>query len=89
MILPNHRKESLKIVEWIAENFKDRVILSLMRQYTPMPDVPKSIDRKLTSFEYDSVVNRALDLGLEKIFVQKLESSSKNFIPTFNGENVI
>ena len=89
LILPNHRKESLKIVEWIAENFKDRVILSLMRQYTPMPDVPKSIDRKLTSFEYDSVVNRALDLGLEKIFVQELESSSKNFIPTFNGENVI
>lgn len=89
LILPNRRRESLKIVDWIAENFRDRVILSLMRQYTPMPDVPKSISRRLTTFEYNSVVEHAIALGLKNIFVQEADSSSKTFIPTFNGENVV
>ena len=88
LILPNHRKESLKILDWLFENFQNKIFVSLMRQYVPMKNVPSVISRRLTTFEYDSVVEHAIKLGFENIFVQEKDSAKAEFIPVFDGTNI-
>ena len=61
------------------------VTLSLMRQYTPdfaNEDAPKNLKRRLTSFEYEDVLNFALSLGFDG-FSQGKESAKMDYTPSF------
>lgn len=91
LILPGKRKESMRILDWLRETFGDQVMLSLMGQYTPMYRAAeiKGIDRTLTTFEYESVVNHALDLGIIRCYVQERGAASEEFVPKFDGTGVI
>ena len=91
LILPGKRNESMKILDWLWERFGDRVLLSLMGQYTPMYRAAeaKGLDRKLTTFEYQSVVDHALDLGITNCYVQERGAASEEFVPKFDGTGVI
>ncbi|MBR1552982.1 MAG: radical SAM protein [Schwartzia sp.] len=91
LILPGKRRESMKILDWLWKNFGDRVLLSLMGQYTPMHDAAKvkGLDRRLTTFEYQSVVDHALDLGITRCYVQERGAASEEFVPKFDGTGVI
>ena len=91
LILPWQYKESMQIVEYLWKTYGDDIYLSLMNQYTPMHKAlnhPK-LKRKLTSFEYDKVVNYALDLGITKCFIQEGKTASEKFVPNFDGTNVL
>ena len=74
--------------KYIAENYGDKVYLSVMNQYTPpaylseMPEF-KDIARKVTKREYTEVVDFALSLGIENAFIQDGETASESFIPDF------
>ncbi len=82
LVLPGHRDDSIRIVEYIAEHFP-LAYVSIMSQYTPEFNVgPHELDRKVTSFEYNSVVDRAAELGL-KGFMQERSSASKIYTPEF------
>ncbi len=91
LILPGKRKESMKLLDWLWEKFGDRVLLSLMGQYTPMYRAAeiKGLNRKLTTFEYESVVDHALDLGVTHCYVQERGAASEEFVPKFDGTGVI
>lgn len=86
LILPNCRHDSMKIIDWIYNNFGDKIFVSLMNQYTPIFHAGdyKKISRRLTSFEYNSVINHALDIGLKNCFIQTEKADGENFIPNFN-----
>ena len=90
MILPGHRHESMDIVKWLWETFGENIQVSLMSQYTPMYKASehKKINRRLTTFEYESVVDYALELGLENAYVQERRSASEEYVPDFNGAGV-
>lgn len=94
LVLPGHYKEAIQIITKLYETFGDNVYISIMRQYTPIPDyLPDGPDfsclkRRLTSYEYDSVVNAALDLGIKNAFVQGKGVESESFIPPFDGKGV-
>ena len=90
LILPNHRHESMKIIDWLYNNFGDDIYISLMNQYTPMFNAAKhkKINRHLTTFEYDSVVNYAVDLGIKNCYIQIGKTASKDFVPSFDGGGV-
>lgn len=90
LILPANTNSSIEVLDYLAEHFKDTYI-SLMAQYTPCGDLNsyKEINRKITKREYDKVLNHALNLGFDKIFVQELESASEEFIPDFDFRGVI
>ena len=90
LILPNYRRESMKIVEWLYKNFGDAIYISLMNQYTPMfkSNQYKKLNRRLTTFEYDSVINYALELGITKCYMQVGKTASENFVPDFDCSNV-
>ena len=86
LILPNARHDSMKIIDWLYKSFGDKIFLSLMNQYTPMfrADDYKKISRRLTSFEYKSVVNHAVELGIKNCFIQTSGAVGENFVPNFN-----
>ena len=85
LILPGCADESIRIIDYIAENYPGAWI-SLMAQYLPFGDVQgvDELDRRLTQEEYDRVANHLIDIGLEDGFVQELSSSDEVYIPKFD-----
>lgn len=87
MVLPSHRHDSIKLIEWIADNTsRDDVLVSIMNQYTPFDFISEEfseLKRKVTKMEYNSVTNRAAELGL-KGFTQERSSASEDYVPDFD-----
>ena len=81
LILPGQVENSLRILDWIGESFAPgQVLVSLMRQYTPMPGLPAPYDRPITDEEYDSVLSWMYLNDLEG-FVQEDTAADRRFIP--------
>ena len=87
MVLPGGRHDSIEILNQISRNFGDNILLSLMCQYTPNGKTDGKLARKLTKFEYASVLDTAVSLGLNG-YMQSRESADKGYIPEFNLEGV-
>ena len=83
LILPGCVENSLKVLDWIGDTFAPgEVLVSLMRQYTPMGGLPAPFDRKITEDEYDSVLSWMYLNDLEG-FTQEADSADTAFIPDF------
>ena len=83
LILPGQVENSLKVLDWIGETFAPgQVLVSLMRQYTPMPGMMPPFDRPITEAEYDSVLSWMFLNDLEG-FTQENSSATAAFIPDF------
>ena len=83
LILPGQVENSLKVLDWIGETFAPgEVLVSLMRQYTPMPGLKAPFDRPITEEEYDSVLSWMFLNDIEG-FTQEESSSTTAFIPDF------
>lgn len=82
LVLPGHRDDSIAIMRYIAKRFPS-CLVSIMSQYTPefLCGAPE-LNRKVTSFEYNSVVNAAYNFGL-KGYMQDKTSATKAFTPEF------
>ena len=91
MVLPSCYKDSIKILNWIKENLpEDKFLISLMSQYTPFYkacDYPE-INRRVTTYEYNKVVDEALRLGLERGYIQEKSSAKEEYTPPFDLEGV-
>ncbi len=85
LILPSNTNSSLEILDYLKKDYKNRYI-SLMAQYTPCGELENypEINRKITRREYEKVCSYAEKLGFENVFLQKLSSADKNFIPPFD-----
>lgn len=91
MVLPGGKKDSFSILQWIHDKLPiDQYWLSLMSQFTPAfkSHEHKEINRRVTTFEYESVVNEALRLGLVNSYKQDRSSACKEYTPPFNLEGV-
>lgn len=86
LALPSHRDDSVRILKWIAENLpRDGVLVSLMSQYTPFYKSAehKEISRRISTFEYNYVLDKAVSLGL-KGFMQERSSAKEEYTPDFD-----
>lgn len=90
LILPGHIDDAKKIIEYLYKKYKDNIFISIMNQYTPMKKFEeyKNLNRKITTSEYDEVVNYAYELGVRNAFIQEGETADSSFIPKFNCENI-
>ncbi len=92
MVLPACRQDSIELLRELKKSLpSDSYILSLMSQYTPNAKQLKNypeLCRRVTTFEYNSVVDEAIRLGLDKGFMQEKSSADKCFTPPFNLEGV-
>lgn len=85
LILPGQVENSLRVLDWIGETFpRGTVLVSLMRQYTPMARVAEMppFNRRVTQEEYEAVLSWMYLNGLDG-FVQEAEAASEKFIPEF------
>ena len=83
LILPGCVENSLKVLDWLGENFRPgEILVSLMRQYTPMGGLGAPFDRRVTDEEYDAVLSWMYLNDLEG-FTQEADAADAGFIPEF------
>ena len=84
LVLPESRLDSIAVMRDIALRWKDKVLISLMSQYTPSFNRSqyKQLSRRITSFEYESVLSEAVRLGLNG-FMQERTSATDALTPIF------
>jgi putative pyruvate formate lyase activating enzyme len=91
MVLPGHRSDSIALLEWMSTNLpRGRYMISLMSQYTPYvrnQEYPE-LNRRITSYEYDKVVDAAIRLGLTQGFMQEKSSAREEYTPPFDLEGL-
>lgn len=90
LLLPNHLKNAKAVVQYVYETYGDQVYLSLMNQYTPLPQIRHipELNRKVTDREYEKLLDYAIDLGVEQAFIQEGETAEESFIPSFSCEGI-
>lgn len=90
LVLPNHIDDSKEVMKYLYERYGDDIFISIMNQYTPLPQVEHipDLNRKVTESEYDEVVDYAIELGVENGFIQEGETQTESFIPSFEFEGV-
>ena len=90
LILPGHKEDVKKIIEYVYNKYKDSVFISIMNQYTPVVQslVYPNLNWTVTDSEYCDVINYACDLGVTCAFIQEGETADESFIPDFDCSNV-
>lgn len=88
LLLPGHLAEAKLSLKYLIDKYGDGVYISLMNQYTPMPDMPAPLNRKVTHAEYEELLDYAQKLGLKNGFYQDFGTAKESFIPSFDGTGV-
>ena len=87
LILPGYVENSLKVLDWLGENFAPgEILVSLMRQYTPVGNQSAPLNRRVTDEECDAVLSWMFLNDLQG-FTQEAEAAQESFIPDFQQEN--
>ena len=89
LVLPGCRADSIAVLRHITSILPvSDIRVSVMRQYTPdfAMDCPhKNLRRRVTEFEYASVLEEAARLGIVG-FSQGKEAATRAYTPDFEGE---
>ena len=72
LALPGALTDSLAVLDWMATLPKGSFIPSLMSQYTPFYKAKemKPLDRRISTWEYRQVIDRAVELGLTEGYMK-------------------
>lgn len=90
LVLPGCSKDSVRVMEEIAQRWGPDVWVSLMAQYLPMGrarDI-RQLNRRITSFEYRRVTERAMELGLTHGYMQERSASVEDYVPDFSFQGL-
>ena len=88
LLLPGHLAEAKLSLKYLLDTYGDGIYISLMNQYTPMPDMPSPLNRKVTHAEYEELLSYAEKLGLKNGFFQDFGTAEESFIPAFDGTGI-
>ncbi len=85
LMLPEHLDDSKKIIKYLYDKYKDKIIISIMNQYTPIKELEyDNLNRKVSTREYDELINYAYDIGVRNAFIQDGDTQDESFIPDFD-----
>jgi putative pyruvate formate lyase activating enzyme len=86
LVLPGQLENSRLVLNLIKTHLSNAVPLSIMSQYTPTPAMKdiSPLNRRITAEEYESVVDYALDLGFEHLFIQEVDD--RDLTPDFEQD---
>ena len=88
LLLPGHVAEAKLCLKYLLDSYGDKIYISLMNQYTPMPDMTPPLNRSVTREEYAQLTDYAERLGLVNGFTQEFGTASESFIPPFDGSGL-
>jgi len=87
LVLPGYLEATRGVLQWFAENVKERALLSLMTQYTPIPGRGKAAPQRFLNVdEYETVLGWLEEFGIEDGFCQELVTGS-DWLPDFKLQN--
>jgi len=87
LILPGYLESTRSVLRWFADNAKDKAMLSLMTQYTPIPNRRRQMPgRYLSAEEYKTVIGWLDEFKIEDGFCQELVTGS-DWLPDFKRHN--
>lgn len=91
LVLPGQTKASKDVIRYLYETYGDRIFISILNQYTPMPHLERypELNRKITEAEYDEVVDYAISIGVENGFIQEGDTARESFIPEFDITGIL
>jgi putative pyruvate formate lyase activating enzyme len=86
LVLPGKLENSREVFRLIKKEISTSVPISLMSQYTPIGKVRNhpQLGRRITGQEYNQIVDFALNLGFDNLFIQ--EVSDDELTPDFNSD---
>ena len=90
LLLPGAVKNAKAVVQYVYETYGDTVWLSLMSQYTPLPQVKDLVplNRKTTRREYERLLDYTFSLGVTNAFLQEGPVAEESFIPDFDCQGI-
>ena len=90
LALPGSLKDSLAVLDYMASLPKGSFIPSLMSQYTPFYKASehKALSRRISTWEYRQVIDRAVDLGFTEGYMQQKSSAKEEYTPPFDLEGI-
>lgn len=88
LMLPGQLIDSKKIINYLTSEYGNNVYISLMNQYTPMPQImndrfPDFLRRRVSESAYSSLINLLIDKNQVNAFTQEEDSSGTIMIPKF------
>jgi putative pyruvate formate lyase activating enzyme len=90
LTLPGCMEDSMQILKYLHETYGDMIYISIMNQFTPLSNLEKypELNRRITDEEYETLVDYAIDIGIENGFIQEGDTAEESFIPAFDCEGV-
>ncbi len=90
MLMPKGVYEAKRIMQYLYGTYGNRIVYSLMSQYTPMKHFEHypELNRKVKRSEYDRFVDYCIELGIENAYIQDGEAASESFVPPFDNTGI-
>ena len=83
LILPGGLFDSKHVIDYLTSRYGNRIYISLMSQYTPMPSCTGKLAEKPSKRTCDTLADYLASKGQENAFIQEYESSGNEMIPDF------
>lgn len=83
LILPGLLFDSKHVIDYLTSRYGNRIYISLMSQYTPMPSATGKLKERPTRRACDSLADYLESKGQTNAFIQQYESDGKEMIPDF------
>ena len=88
LMLPDCYIDSKKIIEYLYNTYHNKIIISIMNQYTPLRKLEyDNLNKKVSTKEYNKLIDYAYNIGIREAFVQEGETQTESFIPDFDSFN--
>lgn len=83
LILPGGLFDSKHVLDYLTSRYGNRIFISLMSQYTPMPACTGRLKERPSKRTCESLADYLASKGQTNAFVQEYESSGNEMIPDF------
>jgi len=84
LILPGGLFDSKHVIDYLTSRYGNRIYISLMSQYTPMPSCTGKLAEKPSKRTCDTLADYLASKGQTNAFIQEYESSGNEMIPDFH-----
>ena len=83
LILPGGLFDSKHVLDYLTSKYGNRIFISLMSQYTPMPACTGKLKERPSKRTCESLADYLASKGQTNAFIQEYESSGNEMIPDF------
>lgn len=94
LVLPGYYRDSIRVIDKLAATVPLNTPISIMSQYTPVQELietklkfEKQLQRRLTTYEYNKVIEHAIDRGFSHVLGQERSSATAIYTPDFSNFN--